>query len=116
MKKKHKDAVLSASNSDGKTRSLAAIEGHKWKKGVSPNPGGRPKKFMTLVSEAYRERLGTVSPADPQGRTFRELLAERMVDAAVDGDIAAAREIVDRVEGRPKQAIDFADVTPLHKR
>jgi hypothetical protein len=68
------------------------------------NTLGRPKK--TLLSEAIREQIAVVMPgADEQ--TFAEAIAETLIKLAVAGDVAAIREIADRTEGKPKQAIDL---------
>jgi hypothetical protein len=68
------------------------------------NTLGRPKK--TLLSEAIRERLAEVMPGASE-QTFAEEIAKTLVNLAVAGDVAAARELADRSEGRPKQAIDL---------
>jgi hypothetical protein len=68
------------------------------------NTLGRPKK--TLLSEAIRERLAEVMPGASE-QTFAEEIAKTLVNLAVAGDVAAARELADRTEGKPKQAIDL---------
>ncbi len=68
------------------------------------NTLGRPKK--TLLSEAIREQLAEVMPGASE-QTFAEGIAKTLVNLAVAGDVAAARELADRSEGRPKQAIDL---------
>lgn len=72
--------------------------------GISGNPAGRPKSIT--LSEAYRYQLAQVVPNDPQERTYAEVIAELMCKRATQGDVAAAREVADRVEGRPRQALD----------
>ena len=68
------------------------------------NTLGRPKK--TLLSEAIREQIANVMPgADEQ--TFAEAIAKTLIDLAINGDVAAIREIADRTEGKAKQAIDL---------
>jgi hypothetical protein len=75
----------------------------RWKPGQSGNPTGRPKSIT--LSEALRIELAKVLPNDTQERTFAELIAQQLVRAAATGNILAAREIADRTEGKPKQAI-----------
>ena len=82
---------------------------YRWKKGQSGNPSGRPKS--KTLSDAYRNKLEEPVPNDPEGRTWAELIAEAQVRDAVRGNVQAAREIADRTEGRPRQAIDFEDKT-----
>jgi hypothetical protein len=76
-----------------------------FKPGQSGNPAGRPKSIT--LSEAFRRQLSQPMPDDPEGRTFAEVIAERMCVAASGGDVSAAREIADRVEGKPKQSVNL---------
>jgi hypothetical protein len=69
----------------------------RFKPGQSGNPKGRPKSIT--LSEAYRRTLAEVDEADEKKRTRAEVLAERMYSKARSGDVAALREIADRVEG-----------------
>jgi hypothetical protein len=77
-----------------------------WRKGQpSPNPGGRPK--TKIFSIAAREWL-----AGPNGEypdlTNAEVAVSRCGAAALDGDIAALRELLDRAEGRPRQSVEIS--------
>jgi len=85
----------------------------RWRKGQpSPNPGGRAKS--RLLSEALRDRLAEVKQGDPTGRTYAEVVAENLIDIACGegpGAVHAANEIADRIEGRPRQSIEVADIT-----
>lgn len=74
-----------------------------WPKGVSGNPGGRPK--TKVLSQAYRDQLEQVVPGGPQGGTFAEKIAEALATKALKGDVQAAREVADRSEGRAQQSI-----------
>ena len=84
-----------------------------FKKGLpSANPGGRPKS--RLISEALRVKLAEVKLDDPQGRTYAEVVAASLVETACSRGhsiVAAANEIIDRLEGRARQQIEVADVT-----
>ena len=72
--------------------------------GQSGNPKGRPKSIT--LSEAYRHQLAQPVPKDREGRTYAEVIAALMCQRATQGDVAAAKEICDRVEGRAPQKID----------
>jgi hypothetical protein len=76
-----------------------------FKPGQSGNPAGRPKSIT--LSDALRLELAKVFPGDTQERTFAEVIAQRLVRSAAQGNILAAKEIADRTEGRPKQAVDI---------
>jgi hypothetical protein len=69
--------------------------------GQSGNPAGRPKSIT--LSEAIRLQLAQQYGED---RTYAEEIARVLCVAAVKGNVNAAREIADRTEGKPKQAID----------
>ena len=64
-------------------------------KGVSGNPGGRPR----LLGDSYKAMLARVNESDPQGRTNAELIANAALIAALGGDVSAMREIRSATEG-----------------
>ena len=78
-------------------------EDTQFKPGQSGNPNGRPPKawtMSTLIEEALEE------VEEQSGKPFKHLVAKRLAKMAVSGDIQAIKEINDRIDGRPKQAID----------
>lgn len=81
-----------------------AAKPFQFKPGQSGNPGGRPR--TKAVTEAYKSMLAEVDPRDPQGRTYAEIIAGAQIKLASSGDTAAAREVCDRTEGKPRQALD----------
>jgi len=88
-------------NRENRARQLANLE--PFPKGVSGNPAGRPKSIT--LSEALRLQLAKVSPHAAE-RTYAEEIARVLCVNATRGNVNAAREIADRTEGKPKQAID----------
>ena len=66
-----------------------------WPKGVSGNPGGRPKG---IVGKAVLRELRR--PAE-KGQTKLQALAGAQVDKAIQGDTRAAEFVRDSVDGRP---------------
>ena len=74
-----------------------------WPKGVSGNPGGRPKS--KALSHAYRDRLEQVVTGDPEERTYAEKIAEVLAGLALKGNVEAARELANRAEGKAPQSI-----------
>lgn len=76
---------------------------YRWKAGESGNPKGRKGS----VTDAIRQRLEKVRDAR-DGRTNAELVADALLEEAIKGrNIQAIREILDRMEGKPRQAIDL---------
>ncbi len=78
--------------------------GNRFKKGESGNPLGRPK--LTRLTDALREQLAEINPDVPE-KTIAERIARALIREAIGGNVAAIREIGDRTEGKPKQAIDL---------
>jgi hypothetical protein len=70
--------------------------------GLGNKGGGRPTKKYSLTS-MLRE-LGSEVTAD--GRTRAEVLAATMWSDAEGGDKVARKEIMDRLEGKPKERIE----------
>lgn len=75
---------------------------------ANPKPSGRPKadKLMrdALIVALKREAK------DADGKPTRQLalIASALVKKAMDGDVQAIKEIGDRVDGRPAQALELS--------
>jgi len=83
---------------------IEAGKPHRFRKGQTGNAGGRPKS--KLLSDAYKSMLAQPVPGDPEGRTWADLAAERMIHAIVKGNVHAAREIAERTEGKACQQVE----------
>jgi len=69
------------------------------------NRNGRPPKELAIADLLRAESL----EIDPDtGKSKREALVRVIYDKALKGERWACEFIADRTEGRPKQAIDFA--------
>ncbi len=78
--------------------------GNRFKKGESGNLSGRPK--LTRLTECLRQQLAEAMPGASES-TIAEEIARALIREALVGDVQAIREIGDRTEGKPKQAIDL---------
>ena len=78
---------------------------HKWKKGQSGNPAGRPKKIPEI-----RELLANVLGDEKDGKTAAEAILMALRAKATKGDVRAAELLLDRAYGKAIQPIN-ADVT-----
>ena len=76
---------------------------HKWKKGQSGNPAGRPKKLPEL-----RELLANVLGDEKDGKTAAEAILMALRAKATKGDVRAAELLLDRAYGKPKQDIEMS--------
>ena len=70
------------------------------------NPGGG-RKLDSRWSDAIRLAVMRDAEGDGKGRRHIDVLAEKLVIMASEGDVQALKEIGDRLEGKPKQAIDM---------
>lgn len=68
---------------------------HRWKKGQTGNPQGRPKKIPALAL------LSNIPEADWQK------VISKIVTKAKAGNMRAAEILLDRAYGKPKQSMDF---------
>lgn len=84
------------------------MEAAQWKPGQSGNVGGRPKKTpITDELRALMEELYSGKERRFKGLTNAHVLALKMYEQAIGGDLSAQREIADRVEGKPLQRQEF---------
>lgn len=75
--------------------------GYSWKPGVSGNLLGR----RASITDFIRKKVDEVLPGD--SRTRAEAIADVLLTLACGGNIQAAKEVLDRVEGRVRQGVDL---------
>jgi hypothetical protein len=109
---------VSTENS-GNNSGNANVLAHRFKPGQSGNPGGRPKRQPITdylidqldqpIPEAMKEKLPAIF-VEVYGTeaTFGQILAFKLVTQGLKGDMQAAKEILDRVEGKVKQSVAMA--------
>jgi len=67
------------------------------------NSGQRKDK---LIRDALMLAVNRVQEGDPQGRKKLAIAAAAVVEKAVEGDLAAFKEIADRIDGKAPQSVD----------
>ncbi len=74
-----------------------------FKPGQSGNPNGRPKRAWTWASlmESAAEE------ASVTGETQKEVVIKKIFELASKGDMVAAKEILNRMDGMPTQQTDI---------
>ena len=72
---------------------------HRWKKGVSGNPRGRPKKRDSLTS-LLKEEIAKICPADREKRSWKELIVRATLQLAMKGNPTALKEVWERLDGK----------------
>ena len=70
------------------------------KRKVASHIACRPHASKTPITDAMIEIVNRRVPNDPRGRVVAELLAEAIFREALKGNVKAAKEIADRIEGR----------------
>ena len=76
-------------------------KGHRFKKGETGNPKGRPPVIPEL-----KALLAEVMGEEKQGLTAVKALLKSLMQRAIKGDTAAARELLDRAYGKATLPID----------
>lgn len=74
------------------------------KKGADANPNGRPKREWTvagLIEEAMEAEAESGIP-------YKKAVYTKLVSMAKAGDIMAIKEISQRLDGMPKQAVEHS--------
>ncbi len=74
------------------------------------NSGSKREK---IVREALMLAAKRVHEGDPDGRIKLNVAAAKIVELAVEGDLAAFKEIADRIDGKAPQSVD---VTTRHEQ
>lgn len=79
-----------------------------FKKGQSGNPAGRPQrrpitKWLSVIAETRIEESERKRLKLPRGSTYGRALAIRMYQQAIEGDIRAAKEIREAIEGKAER-------------
>jgi hypothetical protein len=77
---------------------------HRWAKGESGNPRGRPKeKTLTEIIRAKLAEIGT------DGLSRNDALAQVFVSSALAGDFKFAKEVLERIDGKVPDRIAGPD-------
>jgi len=74
-------------------------EHSRWPKGVSGNPGGRPKKTLTAALEAELELRPELLKA----------LIQKGIKKALEGDFRYWKELYDRLDGKVPTPVDLTN-------
>ena len=74
------------------------------------NSGSKRDK---LIREAMMVAAKRTIDGDPHGRTYLAKAVEEVMIAAAKGDLAAFKEVADRIDGKAHQSMD---VTTTHER
>lgn len=83
---------------------------HKFKKGESGNPGGRPKRDWTWAGVLQE----AVEAMAKDGQPIKKHIANSLLAEALKGNVMAQKELMNRMDGMPNQQTDMTtDGEPL---
>ena len=84
-----------------------------WKAGQSGNPNGRPRG-RHAIAEALRTELSQIETTDADGNplTRAQVIARMAVNMAMSGDLKAIEFVTERLEGKPRQALQIRRTSP----
>jgi hypothetical protein len=83
------------------------VIGVPFKKGVCPNPDGRPngqRNYATIYREGLR-RLAEAKNMTPE--EIEELIEQTGLEKALGGDFKFFQDVRDRIHGKPKQGVEL---------
>lgn len=100
-----------------KTEHLKATQ---WKKGQSGNPAGRAKggkllstTLKNIIASKFSKKYTSIITDEETELTGGEIIASRLFADAADGDLAAIKEIFDRVDGKVPDKLAGDEDEPL---
>jgi len=83
------------------------LEAHKWVKGQSGNPAGRPKGTVNLTSRLKAELLQELG-ASPEDGVRADLIIHALIEEAKGGNMQAINCILDRLEGKVTDKVEMS--------
>jgi hypothetical protein len=85
-----------------------------WEKGQSGNPAGRPLRSKNIKTRLEKFLALTSEMKGEDGELFDkyDAIIIKTIEQAIKGNPQARNDIFDRLEGKPKQAIDIVDRKP----
>lgn len=83
-----------------KQQENSRVFGRPFPPGVSGNPNGRPPKG-TAITDVMKAMLN-------EKPEIKKALAAKLYELALGGDLAAIREVLDRIDGKPKAELQLS--------
>ncbi len=112
-KRKRKTAEGVIRNPNGNPKIAEYGKATQWPAGISQNPGGRPK--TAVMSEALREvaELPVKKLRTLKTDNVAKASAKAMARRAVKGQVGAFSEMANRIEGKPRMAVEDLHREPV---
>jgi len=78
-----------------------------WKSGEQPDGASHVWKHFALKNRLIEELQRDPSKPAPKPKTNAQAIAQKLVENAKDGYEKSIEQVFDRVDGKPKQTVDF---------
>lgn len=90
------------------------IEPHKWSKGQSGNPKGRPKGKRSRSTVALEwlevsQKVKNPISGNEEELEQQDIMTLALIKKAREGDVSAYRELMDSAYGKPLTSIDHSN-------
>ena len=76
---------------------------HRWKKGESGNPKGRPKGLS--LGQLLDQEIEAICPQDKEERSWKQLIVMATLQLAIKGHNGALNQVWDRLDGKVPQGL-----------
>lgn len=85
---------------------------HQFSQKKQPAKKGRTKgakNFKTTLEKYLKQRIEIMNPltGEDEKKTLSEHLTLKLIDLAVKGNLGAMAQIINRIDGMPKQEVDL---------
>ena len=74
---------------------------------MAGKPGRSGRQVDRPFAEALKIAVKRVHDGDPGGRVKLAIIAEKLVEQAIDGEMEAIKEVSNRLDGKPAQAMEL---------
>ena len=109
--REHKQEEKSIDNVESATEKQQRLKKQGFQKGQSGNTAGKKKGTISIVTALKREleKIPDYHGLDnEEKKSWLELIVRKMLRKGVeDGDVAMLKDIVNRVDGMPKETLDI---------
>ena len=88
----------------------------RFRQGVSGNPNGKPPGSISVVAELKKKLEEIPKEGNPEKKRYLDMLVLKVIKKALaEGDVSMIKDIIDRIDGRPKQPTEFSGSVYLNK-
>jgi len=103
------ESIINNPDNTGEKQGRVPPKEHRWSKGQSGNPAGRPKGSISVVTELKKKLEETPKEGNPEKKRYVDMLVIKVIEKALaDGDVSMIKDMIDRIDGKPRQSLDLS--------